>query len=76
MAGKQSEFPTSILEYTAFYFSFRQTAIKILNGRMCTQRTELSGGRELLLKWAFSHNKLCSHIFIAHLLLNVINCTA
>ena len=64
-----------ILECTAFFPSLRQIAIKILNGRMCTQRIELSGGRQLLLKWAFSHNKLSANIFMAHLL-NVINSTA
>lgn len=40
---------------------------------MCTQTFRLSGGRALFLKCTFSHNKLLSNIFTAHLLFNLIN---
>ena len=39
----------------------------------CVQSAELSGGGAQFLMCTFSHNKLCSNIFIAHLLFNVNN---
>lgn len=39
----------------------------------CVQNAELSGGGARFLMCTFSHNKLCSNIFTAHLLFNLIN---
>lgn len=39
----------------------------------CGQSAELSGGGARFLMCTFSHNKLCSEIFIVHLLFNLIN---
>lgn len=39
----------------------------------CVQSAELSGGGARFLMCTFSHNKLCSNIFIAHLLFNLNN---
>lgn len=39
----------------------------------CVPNAELSGGGARFLMCTFSHNKLCSNIFTAHLLFNLIN---